>query len=84
MAILTPWGPLYHCTIEKIGYFGPLGPRGAQGPKYPDFLYCTVVEGSPGGASGVHPGMHPGTRFLYVHSGEIEKRPTFTRWLLFS
>ena len=26
----------------------------------------------------------PGALFLYVHSGEIEKRPTFTRWLLFS
>ena len=59
MAILTSWGPLYHCTIEKIGYFGPLGPRGAQGPKYPDFLYCTVVEGCIWGCIRGAPRMHP-------------------------
>ena len=56
MAILTPWGapvPLYN--RENRGISAPWGPGGVQGPKYPDFLYCTVVEGSPGGASGGAP-----------------------------
>ena len=48
----TPWGPLYHCTIEKIGVFRPPGAQGPWGPKYPYFLYYTVVEG-PWGPQGV-------------------------------
>ena len=59
MAILTPWGPLYHCTIEKIGVFRPPGALGPRGPKTPLFLYCTVVEGCIWGCIRGAPQMHP-------------------------
>ena len=66
---------IFTSRMAKTPDLGP-GPRAmAQGP------YTTVYRGN----SPIWPwGPGPGALFLYVHSGKIEKRPTFTRWLLFS
>ena len=53
--------PLYN---REIGVFSTPGALGPRGPKYPIFLYYTVVEGSQGvsrGAPQMHPQMHPST-----------------------
>ena len=74
-----PETPDFHVQNGQNPGSGPwapdLGPRG---------LYTTVYRGNRGIWPWEGPGALPGALFLYVHSGEIEKRPTFTRWLLFS
>ena len=58
MAILTPWGVIYHCTIEKIGVFRPPGAQGGAGAEIPRF---SLLYSGRGVHLGVHLGVHPGT-----------------------
>ena len=60
-----PETPDFHVQNGQIPGSGPWAPGGP---------YTTVYRGN----SPIWPlGPGPGARFLYVHSGEIEKRPTF-------
>ena len=74
MAILTPWGVIYHCTIEKIGVFStPWGPGGA-GAEIPRFSLLYSGRGVP---RGVHLGCTPGHPLGPLYHCVIEKYGVF-------
>ena len=74
MAILTPWGPIYHCTIEKIGVFQHPWAQGCSGAEIPRF---SLLYSGRGVHLGVHLGCTPGHPLGPLYHCVIEKYGVF-------
>ena len=74
MAILTPWGPIYHCTIEKIGVFQHPWAQGCSGVEIPRF---SLLYSGRGVHLGVHLGCTPGHPLGPLYHCVIEKYGVF-------